>query len=124
MAGAAVPVVCRDGAVNSTVIVEPARIVRIAVERIIGDQSVVQSRKHGHGYEMRERAAAEETSMSLPVEEQELARVVQKVEAKMSTPDSARANAAEIWKRQRLERVLGFGATSPDEGFGGSSRPA
>ncbi|MFL6542207.1 MAG: DUF4912 domain-containing protein [Chthoniobacterales bacterium] len=74
--------------------------------------------------QLRARAAAEETSASLPVEERELARVVQEVEAKMSTPDSARANAAEIWKRQRLERVLGFGATSPDEGFGGSIRPA
>src|SRR3954452_23094216 len=74
--------------------------------------------------QMRERAAAEETSANLPVEEQELARVVEEVEAKMSTAPSAGANATEIWKRQRLERVLGFGATSPDEGFGGSSRPA
>jgi hypothetical protein len=74
--------------------------------------------------EMRERAAVDEPATALPVQEQELARVVREVEANMSSPDSARANATEIWKRQRLERVLGFGATSPDEGFGGSSRPA
>lgn len=74
--------------------------------------------------EVRERAAAEEPPVSLPAEEQELARAVQQVEATMTTPDTARANATELWKRQRLERILGFGATSPDEGFGGSSRPA
>jgi hypothetical protein len=31
--------------------------------------------------------------------------------------------APDLWVQQKLERVLGFGATSPAEGFGGSSRP-
>ena len=36
-AGAAVPVVCRAGAVNGSVVIKSARIVGISVERIIGD---------------------------------------------------------------------------------------
>ena len=53
--------------------------------------------------------------------ERELADAIRQAEAN-SPAEMSRENAAELWKRQRLERVLGFGATSPAEGFGGSSR--
>jgi hypothetical protein len=66
--------------------------------------------------DLRQRAAAPEGNATLSNEERDLARILKAAE---STPRSAQSNA---WSQQRLERILGFGNSSPAGGFGGSSR--
>jgi hypothetical protein len=69
--------------------------------------------------DLRQRAG----SADLTASERELSRAVSEAEAAAPTgPGSSKLPSADIWKRQRLERILGFGATSPSGGFGASSR--
>ena len=71
--------------------------------------------------ELRQQAKAPEADSRLTPQQRELAQVLESA----ATPAPAVGPAAGVtWSRQRLERVLGFGATSPSEGFGGSSRTA
>ncbi|HEY0370065.1 MAG TPA: DUF4912 domain-containing protein, partial [Chthoniobacterales bacterium] len=65
--------------------------------------------------ESRERARS---GAAVPAQELDLNKTVHELEATTVTPA---ANAPEIWRRERLERILGFGATSPAEGFRGGS---
>ncbi len=68
--------------------------------------------------ELRTRAAAPDAGESLMPEARELAKTVANVEA--STP-APQVDAPELWRRQRIERILGFAPpSSPAEGFGGS----
>ena len=71
--------------------------------------------------DLRERVALGDDSAPLTAEERELATEVAQADASAPT-SSENANAPVAWTRQRLERILGFGATSPTGGFGGSSR--
>jgi phage protein D len=85
--------------------------------------------KHEHGSltellgTLREQAAAPQENSVLTPEQREFARVLE--QASVSTAIAAEeASRPDLWVQQKLQRVLGFGATSPAEGFGGSSRPA
>ncbi|MDQ6621900.1 MAG: DUF4912 domain-containing protein [Verrucomicrobiota bacterium] len=70
--------------------------------------------------DLRGRARGED-AVELSGGERELARVVEATEAALPVPNSTDATASPAWRRNRLERILGFGATSPSGGFGGSS---
>ncbi len=70
--------------------------------------------------DVRERARRDGAEMLAP-KERELADAVRQAEASQPPPSAAEPNARNIWSRGRLERILGFGATSPSDGFGGSS---
>ena len=70
--------------------------------------------------DLRERAGSGETNAQLTSEERELARAVDEAEA--ASPHSAGPESLDVHRRRRLERILGFGGTSPSEGFGGNRR--
>ena len=71
--------------------------------------------------DLRERSREPE-SAPLNESERELADALDAAEASLPQPSVAQSDARDPWTRQRLERILGFGATSPTGGFGGSSR--
>ena len=75
--------------------------------------------------DLRERAASETTSSPITEEEREIVRAIDDAVAQSGNPPTSAASP-DLWIQQNLERVLGFGArtTSPEGGFGGSSRPA
>ncbi len=67
--------------------------------------------------DLRQRATTPETGRQLNEEQRDLADILRRAEASPRLPRQPMA-----WTQQRLERVLGFGNTSPSGGFGGSSR--
>ena len=69
--------------------------------------------------DLRERMTSAEQA-SLSPEQRELARVVETVRA--TTHASAATRSPNPRLQQKLERILGFGGSSPSSGFGGSSR--
>ncbi|MDQ6862058.1 MAG: hypothetical protein M3032_13005, partial [Verrucomicrobiota bacterium] len=66
-------------------------------------------------------AKAVETRAHLTPEQRQLAAEVQEVEAAAPPTGAPPTRANELWRRKRIERILGFGATSPSGGFGGGS---
>ena len=66
--------------------------------------------------DLRQRVSAPESKQSVNVEQRDLAEILQRAE---TNPLSPRRSMA--WTQQRLERILGFGNSSPSGGFGGSS---
>ena len=75
--------------------------------------------------DLRERAASEATGSTITEEEREIVRAIDDAVAQSDNPPTS-GGSPDLWIQQNLERVLGFGArtTSPEGGFGGSSRPA
>jgi len=71
--------------------------------------------------DLRDRAVASESNGALTGEERELALVLELV---APAAKSRSKDPAIPWTRQKLERVMGLGSTSPEGGFGGSSRSA
>ena len=71
--------------------------------------------------ELRERAGNGEAAQ-LTAPERELASAIEHADASEPQPAVSKTATRDLWNRQRLERLLGFGATSPTGGFGGSSR--
>lgn len=71
--------------------------------------------------DLRQRAASSQPNDLTP-QEGEVARAIHEAEVVAPTAAVSRHAASDLWNRQRLERILGFGATSPSGGFGGSSR--
>lgn len=71
--------------------------------------------------DLRERADSAE-AVSLTPEQRELAHIVETVRS--TTDTSAPARSSDPRLHRKLERILGFGGTSPTSGFGGSSRGA
>lgn len=70
--------------------------------------------------DLRQRSAEpSQASPSLTPDQRELAQVVETVAA-ANPPDSADAQP-NFWTRPQLERILGFGSSSPTSGFGGGS---
>ncbi len=67
--------------------------------------------------DLRQRATTPETGQPLSEEQRDLANILRSAEV---TPRQSQRPMA--WTQQRLERVLGFGNTSPSGGFGGSSK--
>lgn len=67
--------------------------------------------------DLRQRAQSSQSSAQLSDEQRDLAQILESAGSASRSP--ARPSA---WTQQRLERVLGFGSTSPAGGFGGSSR--
>lgn len=68
--------------------------------------------------ELRQRASASEARTLTP-EENELMRAIEAAQAKQPQPKSG--ETPDLWVRQKAERILGFGGTSPTAGFGGAS---
>jgi hypothetical protein len=70
--------------------------------------------------EFRDSTRSDDTAPLTP-QERELAGTLDRAEAaspQQSVPEPSRV--ADVWNRGRFERILGFGATSPSSGFGGS----
>ncbi|MDQ2918785.1 MAG: DUF4912 domain-containing protein [Verrucomicrobiota bacterium] len=67
--------------------------------------------------DLRQRATTRETGQPLRQEQRDLAEILQQAETIPRPPRQSMA-----WTQQRLERVLGFGNSSPSGGFGGSSK--
>ncbi len=67
--------------------------------------------------DLRQRVNTPESGFSLNEEQRALADILRSAEVTPRQPQPPMA-----WTQQRLERVLGFGNTSPSGGFGGSSR--
>lgn len=74
--------------------------------------------------DLRERAASPEATGELTVEQRELARVLDTAHFVIPDADLQPGEPVGIWTQRRFARVLGFGPSSPDGGFGGSSRSA
>jgi hypothetical protein len=76
--------------------------------------------------ELRQRAVSPEnadTVSPLTTEEQEIVRAIDAAIAQSPEPEFlASSSAADFGWQQQLERILGFGGSSPTNGFGGSSR--
>jgi hypothetical protein len=71
--------------------------------------------------DVRERARDETSAVTR--EERELASTLDRTDASLPTqPNVEQSGIGSVWNRGRLERILGYGATSPAGGFGGSSR--
>jgi hypothetical protein len=71
--------------------------------------------------ELRERTR--DDSSSATAQERDLAETLDHVDGSLPPQQPVdQSRVASIWSRGRLERILGFGATSPSAGFGGSSR--
>lgn len=74
--------------------------------------------------DLRERAAAADTNGTLTAEQRELARVLESAHSAAPKADSRSSDPASVWTQRRLERTPAFGPSSPEGGFGGSSRNA
>jgi hypothetical protein len=72
---------------------------------------------------LREHAKGE-ARVRLTAENRALADAIEQADASRPQPAVADSTPRDLWTRERLERILGFGATSPSGGFGGSSRGA
>ncbi len=70
---------------------------------------------------LREQAAAADAESPLTPEQRELARAMEDAGV-WPDVDAGESAQPDLWEHQKLERVLGFGTSSPTEGFGGSSR--
>ena len=66
--------------------------------------------------DLRQRAATPETRNTLSDEQRDLAEILRRSQTER------RPSQPMAWTQQRLERILGFGNSSPTGGFGGSSR--
>lgn len=71
---------------------------------------------------LRERVTSPEARENLPPQQAELARVVETLRPPGDTTAASRPPEPRL--QQKLERILGFGGSSPTGGFGGSSRSA
>lgn len=71
--------------------------------------------------DFRQRADAADAS-ELTSEQRDLAAAINQADAAQPPAIASSDKVADVSTRQRLERILGFGATSPSGGFGGSSR--
>ena len=75
--------------------------------------------------DLRERvAAADDETSTISSEEREIARALDNAAPRKAEPEWRRQAMPDLWARVEADRVLGFGATSPRGGFGGSSRSA
>ena len=69
--------------------------------------------------ELRERAISPDTHSPLSAGERELVHAIDEAAADAPQP-AVSPWPNEQWRQQQLERILGFGASSPTSGFGGS----
>jgi hypothetical protein len=72
--------------------------------------------------ELRKRAAKPAEGETFTNEESELIRAMDDAVAEMGGAPSEETNPPDLPVQKKLERLLGFGASSPSWGFGGSSR--
>jgi hypothetical protein len=68
---------------------------------------------------LREEVQSPDESATSPDERRELARVLESAGA-FDVPPNA-PSGPDLWIQQKLERVLGFGGTSPSDGFGNAN---
>ena len=74
--------------------------------------------------ELRERVNSADGTAFVSSAEREIVRALDTAVAETSQPEFGPASTPDLWARMEAGRVLGFGATSPGGGFGGSSRSA
>jgi len=72
--------------------------------------------------ELRERAALASERARLSAEEGELVHALTAAEVQASSSERTQEASGHVWSRKKIERILGFGNSSPQGGFGGSSR--
>lgn len=72
--------------------------------------------------ELRQRAAVEQTRAAMTTEQGELVRALEQAAANQPSPTPRGSALPDLWKHYTLERILGFGNSSLNGGFGGSSR--
>jgi hypothetical protein len=71
--------------------------------------------------DLRERVTASDAAAAISPEEREVARALDNAAPRAAEPHSRKPAVPDLWARVEADRVLGFGATSPRGGFGGSS---
>jgi hypothetical protein len=72
--------------------------------------------------DLRGRVQSPETTARVSSEEREIARALDNAAGSTPQVQPAKEPQPDLWARIEADRVLGFGATSPKSGFGGSSR--
>jgi hypothetical protein len=83
-----------------------------------GGESLIQSLAR-----LQEKALNSEERASLTPEEQEIFRAMKaSISGNTQFPKRELGHAGEMWLQKKLEKILGFGASSPTSPFGGSSR--
>jgi hypothetical protein len=72
--------------------------------------------------DLRARVAAADETSAITSEEREIVRALDNAAPRQPEPQPPKPPTPDLWARVGADRVLGFGATSPRGGFGGSSR--
>ena len=68
--------------------------------------------------------SADQAAKTISPEEREIARALDLAASIAPQPEVRSAATPDLWARMEADRVLGFGATSPQGGFGGNSSRA
>ncbi|MEO5720145.1 MAG: DUF4912 domain-containing protein [Chthoniobacterales bacterium] len=74
--------------------------------------------------QLRQRAAAAPADESMSAQQREIIRAIEEAAARHPAPPIPSTPTPDLWAHHRLERIFGFGNSSLNDGFGGSSRGA